>query len=737
MTPLEYTFFIAGICSLVGFLGMLSAMESNRSIRSLQIYFGFTLLWVGCEFVAAQTPDTEIRIWLHRASGATAVTCAFWFYRFLYALRYKAINRLYRVLQWVLFISSALYLTTDWGIASIDDEPRFGMLEFGPFYYVALTAAVVTWILNAAGMQAAMQELPAYESTRKQSIFLLQLSTTVLSTIGIVAFAFSWVFWDVSMFFRWLPLLSTVFIPFFMVAFYKYGFLSSGMGKLARDLFTDAEDGIIIADEFAIVRQVNPAAVALLNAEAAKCECRPLSELLQRNLASGEAHRFELSPGDIPSITHYLVVSITPVITHTGASQHLVVMHNITDEKAAEEAANRSREDFEKQISQRTDELIELQEKEAIGTMAGSIAHDFNNLLAAVLGFATAAYQDLPDQTPLKRDVEEILNSAKQARGVVNQLLLFSRRQQSRRMILDVGEMLRATMPLVESSLPPNVKLRHTIMEQNVCVMASQTDLSQALMNLCTNAVQAIGRQDGELEIRVDIDVPGHTHTFYYGERTNEKNVKISVVDTGEGMSEEIKIMAFEPFFTTRENAIGFGLSTALRIASDHAGGIALEDHQPHGAVVSLCLPRLELEQLSPSEDTTNLTGGEKIMVIDDDERLLRLVNRLLSSVGYRVTTFNTPHAALQAFRRTPGAFDMIISDFSMPGLTGMELARLLIEEREDISVLLVSGNVSQEQLESAKEEGVRGFLRKPFGREELLGKIRRILNDRTRVSFL
>lgn len=737
MTTFEYIIYLIGICSLIAFIAMVSAQESNRSIKSLQLYFGVSLLWVVFEFAAAQISSPESRLWVHKLSGTSGIVSGILFSHFLYAVRYKPVDMVFRGLAGTIGIVAAVYLFSNLGIVRVGDTQHMGEIEFGKSFIWILLIVVFNWAFNSAGMQQALQELPPHETGRRHSIFLLQVSTTVLSTVGIVAFIFTWFLWDLTLFFRYVPLLSIIFIPFFMVAFFKYGFLSTGMGQHARDLFNDANDGIIIADEGGIVRQMNPSACRILKTVALRDASRPLQQLFYRELDLKRPNRFELAPKSIPKLEHHLVVSVTPVLSHTGKQQSLIVLHDVTEEKAAEDAVNKSREDFEQEIIQRTDELVELEEKESIGVIAGSIAHDFNNLLAAVLGFATAAYQDIPDGTALKKDVGEILASARQARDVVNQLLLFSRRQQSKRQIIEVGEFLRSTLTLVESSLPPNVKLRHSILESNAYLMASQTELSQALMNLCTNAIQAMEHVDGELQIRTELDVKFSESVLCFGTYPRNKNINISVIDTGNGMDEETKKRALEPFFSTRENAIGFGLSTAFRIVSDSSGAVAVRDNDLRGTIVSICLPRLELDELPPMDANSNFANGEVIMVVDDDERLLRLMERLLSSVGYRVATYMDPHEALNAFRKTPGAFDLVISDFAMPRLNGIELGALLLDERPEIGILMVSGNISDEEIASAQLEGVKAFLRKPFVKEELLGKVRRLLDDRERISFL
>ncbi|MBN2527398.1 MAG: response regulator [Deltaproteobacteria bacterium] len=730
--------FSAAICMHVAFLGVLYAWENSRTTEKLRTTFLTFLVWIVGEFISGQIQNVEWRLWIQRATGAMGFLAAITFTRFAYALRYKKYDRTFYAFVFAIACCGLMYLITDWGIAEVYNRSRMHMVRFGFMLWPILTVVLGTWAFNSWVMFQAMLELPDYESARRAAIVQLQLATTVLSLLGIFGFIWSSIFWEISLFFRYVPLLSTVFIPFFLVAFYRFGFLTTGIEQLARDLFENAQDGIIVTDKSHIVRQINPMALQLLNLESEQAERKPLKHILNLPKEKEHSDGFDLSPSDIPGLQHFLSVSVTPVTSHMEVQQHLVILHDVTDEKAAEEAASKSKEDFEQEILQRTEELIELQEKEAVGAMAGSIAHDFNNLLAAVLGFGTAAHQDLPDDSPLKKDLEEILASARRARAVVHQLLLFSRRQKSRRMRLDAAELLQSALPLVTTSLPPSINLSHAIPNSPIHVMANRTDLSQVLMNLCTNAIQAMGDTVGTISISLEIDAICSDNVLYVGEHVGEKNVRMAVRDGGPGISDSMKSLVFEPFFSTRETAIGFGLSTALRIATENGGGISIEDNTPAGAVVSIWLPRLDLSDVKENDDDTiELSGGEHVLLVDDDTRLLKLMERFLSSAGYIVTAVDEPQAALSAFRRTPGAFDIVVTDYVMPHMSGIELGALLLEERNDLPVLLISGNATETVVATAREEGIDNYLEKPFSREMLLGSVRCILNQYARPSVI
>ena len=340
ITMMGFIVFTFVICAQVAFIAVLYAWENSRTIRTLRTVFTMFALWIIGEFVAAQVSDITWRLWIQRATGAVALSSTWLFTRFAYALRYKKYDRYFYAFAIAVTGGALLYLGTDLGIESVSNLQRYQKVHFGSLFWLIISLTVANWIYNVWVMHQAMKELPGYESARRASIGLIQLATTVLSTVGIAGFILSAIFWEINIFFRYVPLLSAIFIPFFMMALFRYGFLTTGIERLARDLFKNALDGIIVTDEANIVRQINPMALKLLNVKRDEAEGIPLHRLFHLPERDEMDSQFELAPGDIPSLARHLAVSVTTVVSHSGFHQRLVMLLDMTDEKAAEESAS-------------------------------------------------------------------------------------------------------------------------------------------------------------------------------------------------------------------------------------------------------------------------------------------------------------------------------------------------------------------------------------------------------------
>ncbi|MBN2714287.1 MAG: PAS domain-containing protein, partial [Deltaproteobacteria bacterium] len=354
ITIAEFVIFTITVCVHVGFIAVLFAWENSRTIRTLRTVSVLFLLWIVGEFIAAQVHDVSVRLWVQRATGAVGLCTSLAFTRFAYALRYKTYDRYFLTFAVLVSAAAVVYLTTGMGIRSVENQSAMHLVNFGPLFWGILSISIINWVFNVWVMHRAIKELPGYESARKMSITLIQMATTVLSVLGIAGFFLSTAFWEKPMFFRYVPLLSTVFIPFFGVVFYRYGFLTTGIERLARDLFQNALDGIIITDESNIVRQINPRALQLLNVQREVAEGIPLKELLCLPDDIRYGKRFSLVPGDIPGLRYYLSVSVSEVTSHVGIRQNMVILVDMTDEKNAEEAASKSRDELEQEILLRT-----------------------------------------------------------------------------------------------------------------------------------------------------------------------------------------------------------------------------------------------------------------------------------------------------------------------------------------------------------------------------------------------
>jgi PAS domain S-box-containing protein len=388
-------------------------------------------------------------------------------------------------------------------------------------------------------------------------------------------------------------------------------------------------------------------------------------------------------------------------------------MEDITERKNAE--AERDR--LEQQLRQ-------AQKLEAIGTLAGGIAHDFNNILAAILGYGELAQKDAAEGTALRRHVDAALAAGTRAKSLVERILAFSRSGMGERVPVHVGSVVAEALDGVAASLPAGVRLERRLQGGDAGVQGDPTQIHQVVMNLCANAVQAM-RGCGELEVAVSVqpfDAPRlvATSTLPAGDY-----LLLTVRDTGVGIEPRLLERIFDPFFTTKEVGVGTGLGLSLvhGIVTDLGGGIAVESRLGEGTVFSVYLPSIGTvaAPVAPAAEEAAPPGsGETILLVDDEEALVRLGEETLAELGYEPVGFVSSTAALEALRAAPERFDAVLSDEAMPGLTGTELAAEIRALRPDMPIVLMSGFVSPAMLVRAREAGVADVLGKPLAAREI-----------------
>jgi signal transduction histidine kinase len=347
-------------------------------------------------------------------------------------------------------------------------------------------------------------------------------------------------------------------------------------------------------------------------------------------------------------------------------------------------------------------QLRESQKMQAMGTMAGGIAHDFNNILSAILGNAELAKQDSPPGSPALPSLLEIEKAGKRARDLVRQILTFSRNEAPKRTPLRMAELIADTARLVRVTLPGQVRFSVLPSDETATVLADATQVEQALLNLCTNAVLAVGEKPGE--VRVGLDTP----TLLADEAsrlglTSGAYVRVTVADTGTGMSAQTLQRIFEPFFTTRQvgQGTGLGLSVVHGVMRSHQGAVDVQSVPGQGSSFSLYFPALapvSIAQAAPEiiATSTPFGQGQRVLYVDDDEALVFLVRRVLTRKGFDVTTFTSPQEALEWLRDDPQRVDLLVTDYNMPGYSGVELLRDVKAFRANLPVALASGYVRQ-----------------------------------------
>ena len=422
--------------------------------------------------------------------------------------------------------------------------------------------------------------------------------------------------------------------------------------------------------------------------------------------------------------TVWALCAAFPLHASDGALQEIVVtFYDITERQRGE----RERRALERQ-------LHEAQRIESIGTLAGGIAHDFNNILPAILGNIRLAQQDLqnlPQGHPALASLEQIYTAGLRARRLVQQILTFSRRQPQALVVQPLQPVIEETLALLRATLPASVKLETAITPQTLLVEADATQLQQVVMNLCTNAWQALPEGRGRIEVglaRRDADAGPCAHVW--------------VADNGSGMAPEVLERIFDPFFTTKPvgQGTGLGLSVVHGIVRLLRGSISVHSTPGQGARFDVLLPLAAAGvagDAGPAGDGREpgagagaaSGGGERLMYVDDDEVMGLMVQRLLQREGYDVTGLASPVQALALLRQDPAAFDLVISDFNMPEMSGTELAAQLRTLRPTLPVLISSGLISDELRAQAAAQGVRALLHKEQTLEALPGLVRQVLD--------
>lgn len=375
-------------------------------------------------------------------------------------------------------------------------------------------------------------------------------------------------------------------------------------------------------------------------------------------------------------------------------------------------------------------QLMLAQKMETVGTLAGGIAHDFNNILSPIIGYTelSLASSDLRPET--RSHLTNILTAAQRAKEMVHQILAFSRRQESRREPIHLTAIAREALDLLRSSIPTTIELRAELAAGLAPVSGDASRIHQVIMNLCTNAYQALKTTGGVITIHVEGGTPQRdAHPVRSG-----PHLVLSVTDDGPGIPYELQEKIFDPFFTTKApgDGSGMGLAVVHGIIKDHGGTIEVQSEPGHGTTFQVYLPcGEESTVMEPYEsDEPYPTGNEHVLVIDDEESLVHMTGTILQKLGYTVSGYTSSMEALQAFRARPDSFDLLITDQTMPMLTGMETAREMLAIRYDLPVILYTGFSETTSPEKAKEAGIRRFLYKPLSTAQLAGAVREVLDE-------
>jgi len=403
------------------------------------------------------------------------------------------------------------------------------------------------------------------------------------------------------------------------------------------------------------------------------------------------------------------------------------VSRDITERKIAEEEKTKLQS-----------QLQHVQKMESIGTLAGGIAHDFNNMLGIIVGNTELAMDDVPEWNPARHNLEEIRIASMRAKDVVRQILAFSRQSPQEMKPVRIGRIIKESLELLRSSIPTTIEIHQNISGESDTVRADPTQINQVLINLCTNAAHAMGETGGVLEVslkNIELDKCSaiHHHDLSLDDLSLGKYVRLTVSDTGHGIEPKILERIFDPYFTTKGvgEGSGMGLSVVHGIVKTHGGYFLVDSELGKGTTFQVFFPYIESNPEPEIEITVEIPRGkERILFIDDEKAMVDTIQPMIERLGYKVTARTSSIEALEAFRSNPGRFDLVISDFTMPNMTGMELSKELFKLRSDIPIILCTGYSKHINEDKAKRSGIRAFVMKPIVLDKIANTIRKVLDD-------
>lgn len=510
----------------------------------------------------------------------------------------------------------------------------------------------------------------------------------------------------------------------------RHAQLQQSQSRLAA-IIDASLDAIIATDSAHLITVFNPAAKTLFGYSRDLALGKPvalllpdISSALKRAGVGSQIHLGEMVARNRQG--HAICVDVRLSVEHHDCGDAATFfVHDLTAVKETEARRTALEE-----------QLREAQKMQAIGTLAGGIAHDFNNIIGAILGNLSLAQQDAQLNPHVMTSLREIEKAGRRARDLVRQILAFSRNEKPHRLPLHLSVIIQDAVRLFRVGLPPNITLETSTDKVLPPVMADATQIEQVLFNLLTNAMHAIGPQNGNIRVALTVD----KRSTDDGLSSHNQDVVLSVTDTGCGMDAATRERIFEPFFTTKSvgQGTGLGLSVVHGIMQTHNGKIEVNSQPDRGTCFSLYFPPTALNVLGRPTDSpvsSHAPGqGQRVMVVDDDETQLFLVRRVLSRKGYQVLAFSDPKQALQLFAQDsmfaqdPNQCDALITDFNMPGFSGVELLRSVRKLRPALPMALASGYITPEIERDALAAGARLLINKPNDVTELCDAVAHLL---------
>jgi signal transduction histidine kinase len=408
------------------------------------------------------------------------------------------------------------------------------------------------------------------------------------------------------------------------------------------------------------------------------------------------------------------------ILNFEGKAHFFAYGRDISDKISAEE----KRKELENQ-------LMQAQKMEAIGTLAGGIAHDFNNILFSIIGFTEISISAVPPGSKLEDNLQRVLNAGIRAGDLVKQILAFSRQTDREIKPVQIKPIAKEALKLIRASLPATIEI-HKDIRSDSPIMADPTQVHQIIMNLCTNAAHAMQDTGGRMVVSlIDVEL-GADVTDPHPDIAPGPFIKLTVSDSGCGIAPEIKDRIFDPFYTTKElgEGTGLGLSVVHGIVKDCGGMVTVESTPGEGSTFNIFFPVIESEQGAEIVTRAPLpTGTERILFVDDEESHVEMGKQVLELLGYRVTAQTSSREALKVFRAKPDEFDLVVTDLTMPKMTGDVLAKEIMAIRSDMPVILCTGYSGKITPAKAKALGIKEVVMKPAVVEEIARTVRMVLD--------
>jgi PAS domain S-box-containing protein len=396
------------------------------------------------------------------------------------------------------------------------------------------------------------------------------------------------------------------------------------------------------------------------------------------------------------------------------------VAEDITEQKRVEEVLTKSERQF--RLSSRM---------ESIGTLAGGIAHDFNNILTAIMGYTELALASVPKGSRTQRNLQEVLTAGHRAKHLVLQILTFSRQTGQGKKPTPIHMVVGESLKLLRATIPSTIEIRQSL-KTEATVLADPTQIHQVIINVCTNAEYAMRETGGTLKIALeDVEITEDLARMISGLQVGP-HIRLTVKDTGYGMPPEVLERMFDPFFTTKPfgEGSGMGMAVAHGIVTGHGGAIVVDSVVNQGTKIEVYFPIVPTPVWEPVVEQDPISiGKETILFVDDEETIVRLGKELLTPLGYRVEVYTSSVEALNVFRKDPHRFDLVITDQTMPALTGEDLSRELLRIRPDLPIILCTGFSHVMSAEKAKALGIQAYLMKPLAIRDLVPIIRHVLD--------